>query len=192
MTPSAAQTVIYLIRQRNASETRGTQTSSLQEMKRAVSPATRIPFQNPSNRESVQTLSSSDTATQYPRREVRSEWVAENKFEIFALEEHQEAMDHRDDFILDEARTQSRRFGYRRVFVGLLLCVFSLAAVAVTMSRRLFYLRRPSFKRFVGSYLCCQRQQMDFFSGLVSLMNKLLSVVNVEGLLPPKVTFAVL
>ena len=42
-------------------------------------------------RDSFQTLASSDTATQYPRRDVRSEWDAEQKLEVAALEEHQEA-----------------------------------------------------------------------------------------------------
>ena len=43
-------------------------------------------------RDSFQTFASSDTATQYPRREVRSEWVAENKLEVAALEQYQEAI----------------------------------------------------------------------------------------------------
>ena len=101
------------------------------EMNYSITPTLPMDLQSSRNRESFQTFFSSDTATQYPRREVRSEWIVENKLEISALEEHQEAMNHRDNFIPAGSCTQSRRFRYGRVCFGLLAGVFFFAAVAV-------------------------------------------------------------
>ena len=82
-----------------------------------------------SNRNSFQTFVSSDTATQYPRREVRSEWVAENKLEMAALEEHQEALNLTDDFLAKGTSSVFERKKYTKAAMIILVAFFAVIAI---------------------------------------------------------------
>ena len=79
-------------------------------MKRTVAPPPPVHHTQLSQaRDSFQTLSSSDTATQYPRREVRSAWAAENTLEITALEEYQEAMKNPTSLSTEPVRVDRKK-----------------------------------------------------------------------------------